>query len=169
LNLVESSRQLGALRAVELECFRRLGGRAARLEPASCARWAASASLAHAWRASLIEELLPVSAGLPPPEELTVLPTGTLGDELARALPEIESVPAPGVGRRDDGWQLVTELAGRLYPRLVEEYTRRLEKCSPAADGAVARTMRRAVADLESVRADGVALVSPRGQTDRTV
>src|SRR5208283_85984 len=50
LNLNESSSRLGALRAVELECFRLLGERAPQLEPPGCARWAASAALAHAWR-----------------------------------------------------------------------------------------------------------------------
>ena len=93
MNLLDSSRRLGELRAVELACFRRLGERAPRLTPASCARWASAAARAHAWRASLLESLLPVSKGLPGWEELTVVGDGPLGDELARTLPESAGAP----------------------------------------------------------------------------
>ncbi|MGO9332991.1 MAG: hypothetical protein ACLQCU_02855 [Acidimicrobiales bacterium] len=167
MNLLDSSRHLGGLRAVELTCFRRLGERAPRLVPASCARWAASASLAHAWRASLLEVLLPVSAGLPGLEELTILPEGTLGDELARALPDRGQAlaergrvrdPRDRDSREYDGLSLIADLSGRLYPLLLAEYARRLELCSPAADGAVVRAMGRAMADLEVVRAEGAVL-----------
>jgi hypothetical protein len=167
LKLLETSRHIGALRAVELTCFRRLGERAPELVPASCARWAASASLAHAWRASLLEALLPVSRGLPGLAELTVLPEGLLGECLARALPEpdnVSSVPAAPSGSRDsppdNGLKLVFELTGRLYPLLLAEYALRLELCTPAADRPVVRTIGRAVADLEVVRAEGAALCS---------
>ena len=165
MNLHESSRRLGSLRAVELACFRALGGRAPGLEPPSCARWAASASRAHAWRASILEELLPVSPGLPGLDELTALPGGLLGEELARCLPdrvETGAAPAPGAGGLgrppDDGRRLLGDLCGGLYPHLMAEYVRHLEKCTLAADGAVVRTIGRAVADLETIRAEGTAL-----------
>lgn len=166
MNLLDSSRRIGALRAVELACFRRLGERAPWLAPASCAGWAASASRAHAWRASLLEELLPVSVGLPGPEELTVLPVGALGDELARALPDRgHAGPDPGPGAQsgdlpqDDGLLLVADVSGRLYPCLLGEYARLLDLCAPAADGPLVRTVGRAVADLEVVRAQGAKLL----------
>jgi hypothetical protein len=170
LNLLDTSRKLGALRAVELTCFRRLGERAPGLVPASCARWAASASLAHAWRASLLESLLPVSTGLPGLEELTVLPENHLGDELARALPERDdgscsagTAPGSRDSPPDTGLQLVADVTGGLYPLLLAEYALRLELCTQAADGAVVRTIGRAVADLEVVRAEGSALCSRAG------
>jgi hypothetical protein len=159
LNLLESAQRLGALRAVELACFRRLGERSAWLEPAGCARWAGSASRAHSWRASLIEELLPVSVGLPSFEELTVIPGGALGDELGRILPEIGLDSGPAT-TAEDGRELVVAMALGLYPRLVGEYTSLLQLCTPACDGAVARIMTRALGDLETVRAEGVELSS---------
>jgi hypothetical protein len=167
LNLVESSTSLGALRAVELCLFHRLGERASLLEPVGCVSWAASASRAHAWRAALIEELLPVSVGLPPIAELTVLPEGELVDELSRVLPEREAasdgpVVAEGTGNvrngdRDGRW-LVGELVGPIYQLLLAQYYRQLEACEPASDGAVVRNLQRAVADLEVVRASGATL-----------
>ncbi len=161
MNLLDSARHLGGLRAVELACFRRLGEQAPRLVAPAYARWAASASLAHAWRASLLEDLLPVSPRLPSLEELTVLPAGPLGDALSQALPEPDEAWAasPGDSPGDDGWRLLARLSGRFYPLLLADYRHRLAICSPAADGALVRTIGRAVADLETVRAEGDALV----------
>jgi len=108
-----------------------------------------------------------VSAGLPGLEELTILPEGTLGDELARALPDRGQAlaergrvrdPRDRDSREYDGLSLIADLSGRLYPLLLAEYARRLELCSPAADGAVVRAMGRAMADLEVVRAEGAVL-----------
>ena len=164
MNIIESAGHLGSLRAVELACFARLGERAPELSPASCARWAASASRAHAWRAALLEDLLPVSAGLPGAAELTVLPESPLGEELARSLPVPGRDPgAPRSAERDsrpdNGLELVSGIVSRLYPLVLGEYALGLERCTPAADGAVARGIRRAVADLEAVRAEGAALL----------
>jgi len=158
-----------------LACFARLGERAPRLTAPDCARWAASSSLAHGWRASLLEGLLPVSVGLPSLKDLTVLPDDALGDELARVLP-VRLLPAPVPpdlapghdrgpspgnrdSRTDDDIRLIADLTGQLYPVLLAAYRRRLELSSPASDGAVTRVLGRAVADLEVVRAEGAALV----------
>jgi hypothetical protein len=174
LKLLDSARCLGGLRAVELACFARLGERAPHLAAPDCARWAASSSLAHGWRASLLEGLLPVSVGLPSPQDLTVLPDDTLGKELARVLPAqvlpAQVLPASDQGLSprdrvsptDDGLRLIADLSGQLYPVLLAAYLRRLEDSSPAADGAVARVLGRAVADLEVVRAEGTALIGSR-------
>ena len=121
LNIFESARQLGALRAVELACFARLGERAPELSPAGCARWAASASRAHAWRAGLLEDLLPVSVGLPGPAELTVVPEGALADG-PRAVParrpgSARAASAAGRdSRTDNGSGLVRGLVGGPVP-----------------------------------------------------
>lgn len=177
MNLLDSSRRLGELRAVELACFRRLGERAPRLTPASCARWASAAARAHAWRASLLESLLPVSKGLPGWEELTVVGDGPLGDELARTLPESAGAPRvfPAGGGSSDtrpdsalafsdaGLELVADLVGRLYPLLLDGYGSHLGACTEAADGAVMRMLGRAVADLEVVRAEGSVLCQRAG------
>jgi len=161
LKLLDSARYLGGLRAVELACFHRLGERAPRLAEAACARWAASASLAHAWRASAVESLLPVSVGLPGLAELTVIPEGQLAEELDRALPELALEPhsrsRDSLG--DDARLLVAGLCGRLYPLVRSEYSRRLELASLAADGPVIRVIGRVVADLEAVRSEGSSLL----------
>jgi hypothetical protein len=170
LNFHESSRQLGSIRAVELALFRILGERAPHLVPAGCAVWAAWASRAHAWRASLLEELLPISVGLAGLDELTVLPGGAIGDELARSLSKSSDGAAAGAlpgdesrdRRADSGPPLVEDVSGRLYPLLIDEYARYLDKCEPAADGAAMRAVGRALADLEAVRAAGAALCAPR-------
>ena len=106
-----------------------------------------------------------MSPGLPGLDELTALPGGLLGEELARCLPdrvETGAAPAPGAGGLgrppDDGRRLLGDLCGGLYPHLMAEYVRHLEKCTLAADGAVVRTIGRAVADLETIRAEGTAL-----------
>ncbi len=165
MKLLESARCLGGLRAVELTCFARLGERAPQLASPGCARWAASASLAHAWRASLLEDLLPVSIGLPDLEDLTVLPAGALAEELARVLPLVDARPLPPSRdtRTDDGRALIADLSHRLYPFLLEAYNDRMELASPSADGAVVRNLSRAVADLEIVRNEGAVLAGGRG------
>ena len=105
-----------------------------------------------------------MSAGLPGLEELTILPDGTPGDELARALPDPDQAPAERGrvrgsrardGLADDGPSLMADLSGGLYPLLLAEYARRLEGCSPAADGAVVRAIGRAMADLVLVQEEG--------------
>ena len=165
MKLLEGASYLGALRAVELACFERLAKRAPLLEPASCAAWAASAAQAHAWRAGLLEVLLPVSPGLPSPEELTVLPGGALFAELAGALPDLEDRAGPrdGDSPQDTGPALVVGLVGRLYPALLDEYARRRNDCAQAGDGAIGRAIARAFADLELVRSEGAVLCADKG------
>ena len=167
MNLLESAEALGALRGVELACFARLGERARRVAIPSCALWAASASRAHAWRASLLEGLLPVSAGLPGLAELTVVPDGPLGVALARALPVGASAPVGREGPDEDGPSLIADLTAHLYPLLLTGYLRRLEAATPAADGPVVRILGRAVADLEVVQAEAALLLSRAAQAPR--
>jgi hypothetical protein len=72
LSLLESAGALGSLRWLEIEGHARLGALAAgaSVSPRT-AVWASGASLAHAWRATQLRELLPVSAGLPGVDEST--------------------------------------------------------------------------------------------------
>jgi len=120
--------------------------------------------MAHAWRASLVEGLLPVSVGLPGLAELTVIPQGPLAEELARALPDpaFDPLPRSRDSRGDDGRSVVVGLCDRLYPLLLSEYSLRLELASPAADGPVIRVIGRVIADLEAVRSDGTSLFEDR-------
>ncbi|HLI45040.1 MAG TPA: hypothetical protein VKU92_11320 [Acidimicrobiales bacterium] len=85
LSLLESARALGSLRWLELEGHARLGALAAGGSlPPRTAVWASGASLAHAWRAEQLRELLPVSAGLPGVDESTR--ASASGGALARDL-----------------------------------------------------------------------------------
>jgi hypothetical protein len=59
----------------------------------------------------------------------------------------------------DNGLQVLSGVVTRLYPLLLGEYALHLELATPAADGAVSRVIRRAVADLEAVTAEGTALL----------
>ena len=99
----------------------------------------------------MLEGLLPVSAGLPGLSELTVCREGELVELLERVMPvRVGTDPL-------DGREIAGEVLGELYPRLLREYAGVLERCEPASDGAVARSVRRAMADLEVIRAEGLA------------
>jgi hypothetical protein len=112
-----------------------------------------------------------VSVGLPSLDGVTILPEGPLGAELALALPALGgavrvsgdaglSGEAPSGDARlpGDARPFVAEISSRLYRQLLAGYAHRLEVSSPAADGAVVRTLGRAMADLEAVRAEGLAI-----------
>ena len=129
LSLAESADLLGRYRFVELECFAQLGERAARCERPEVARYLSGAARAHAWRAGLLEALLPVSVGLPAAAELTVSPHPALGS----ALQEL-------VAAEDDS--LVEGLLTVLYPAMLAAYRAHLERCSPFSDPPVRRTLR---------------------------
>jgi len=167
LNLHDSAVQLGGLRAIELASFERLGARAVRDGDDAEARWCASASLAHAWRAGLLEDLLPVSAGLPSADDLTVLPAGPLAEALDRALPAVppgaddtaDRVLQAGGSQPDGGCALVADLVEGLYPALSAVYEHRIATAGAAADGPLVRTLTRVSSDLREVTARGAMLV----------
>lgn len=160
MNLLESATELGRLRAAEIACFECLGALAPRLRPAPFALFAASASRAHAWRAALVEELLPVSDGLPSAAELTV--AGGLLSEGLGLLAGMGRDPSASGGPTADGARVVSLVLERLYPELVAAYGSLLARCRPVSDGAVARNLRRALSDLEAVSGEGAALFATR-------
>jgi hypothetical protein len=126
---------LGGLRAVELSCFERLGQMACGApgnvdggaDDAAASVWASQASLGHAWRASQLEELLPVSVGLPSVAECTRMP-GPLTEEFVGTL--------------------ARAVAPSWYRTLAQAYERRLAKLHPSADRYVARVLERLVEDV---------------------
>lgn len=125
LEMLEVGEVIGRLRAAELSLFRWLGRLAPTLPAAHEAAWASAASLRAAWRATQLEPLLPVSAGLARPEEVAATAEPSGGDR-------------------------VLDEAGRRYGELAGAYRYRLERLSAAADGAVERCLRRVLGDLEA-------------------
>jgi hypothetical protein len=150
--LVDSAVELGGLRALELAGFERLGRSAPHAAPAAAARWLAGASLAHAWRAAAVAELLPVSVGLAHAAELTTWPGGPLG-ELATAVLS-HGAPDPG---DFDARDLVGCLVAELYPALEAAYVARLRVAEAAywSDRPVARALVRILADLGRTAGEG--------------
>ncbi len=168
MNLEDSVRQLGGWRAIELAAFARLGAWALHEPDDAAARWCASASLAHAWRAEQLAELLPVSVGLPSAEECTVRPPGPLSEALDRALPPAlepadgtrSAGPPGGDSPPDGGRELVERLVGGLYVLLGAAYAGRIEGARPASDGPVIRTITRVWFDLRELTEQGERLMS---------
>jgi hypothetical protein len=141
---------IGGLRDVEMALFCWLGRIAPTLTSAGEVAWASGASLRAAWRATQLEQLLPVSVGVAgaggeaaPPDT----PLGAAGEALG---------PAPAAS----GSSTVLRLASAWYEALLQAYSFRLERLSTAADGPLERVLQRLVADLEAeqkvVRAFGL-------------
>jgi hypothetical protein len=155
LSLLESAQVLGRMRYVELAAFERLGHRAHATTIAPLATFLSGASLAHGWRACLLEDHLPVSAGLPGAAELTVSPSAGIDAALGLLGPaswEVQggpSEPPPGDA------ELLAALTDVLYPAMLAGYERRLALASPACDLALSRTLSRIISDLATVLEDG--------------
>lgn len=142
LSLLESADLLGRYRYVELAAFVALGERATHCSESSVASYLSGASLAHAWRARLLEERLPVSVGLPGAVASTRAPSLDLDAALATLV------------AGDDG-DVLDGLLGALYPAMVAGYVDRLAVASPAADPPIVRMLGRLLADLDAVRREG--------------
>ncbi len=143
LSLLESADFLGRCRYVELQAFSLLGRRAAGCGDPAVAGYAAGASLAHGWRARQLEELLPVSTGLPRAAELTRSPCASTDEALELA-----------AGGGEDA-ELLDAFLGAIYPSMAAGYAGRLAAASPAADPPVVRALQRVLADLDGVRREG--------------
>lgn len=128
---------LGKERYVELALFKALGERALGVTEPDAMLMLASVARSHAWRARVIEELLPVSLGLPGVEEATRSPGASI-DEV------IGLVCAEG-----DGAEILDVLGRVLYPEMLSAYRSHLVTCSPAADLPVTVALRRVIGDLE--------------------
>lgn len=157
LSLLESADLLGRMRYVELELFERLGRRARQVDSAPVAVWLSGASLAHAFRAGLLEDHLPVSATLPGPDELTVSPGPGLDAALALLDPDPpqDADPDPEKGAGPADAELAEAVVGVLYPAMLAGYARRLALASPVADPPLARTLGRLLHDLRAVAEAG--------------
>lgn len=142
LTLHESADLLGRYRYVELAAFSVLGRRATSCAVPDAATYLSGASLAHAWRARLVEERLPVSAGLPGVAECTRSPSTQLDGAL-------ELLVDAGDAEVIDG------LLGALYPAMAAAYLERLSIVSSASDPPIARLLGRLLADLDALRRDG--------------
>ncbi|MGH9170775.1 MAG: hypothetical protein ACRD0Z_07880 [Acidimicrobiales bacterium] len=126
---------VGSLVYVERRLFEQLGAVAGRLR-AGWAGWASSASLRAAWRAEQLAALLPVSVGLPAPDDLVKPRQAGLVEGLA----DLVSPPATGP---DLGRNVLY-----LYDELLAAYARELKNSSPVADEPYAIVLRRVMADL---------------------
>ncbi len=161
LSLHDSVAHVGGCRHVELACFA-IAGRAAPRVGAPFAGFLSGASLAHAWRAAQLAELLPVSVGLPEATAVTKSP-GVLANE---AMALLEGAAGHDGDIADDGRALTAGLVRALYPAMADGYRARFARCDPAPDAALARTLQRLLADLESVAENGLALLVDAGDAD---
>ncbi len=144
LTLHESAARLGHYRYVELQLFESLGRRVTTASP-SAASFFSGASMAHGWRASLIERRLPVSVGLPTPEVLTV--------PHSDALSEVFDAVTGGSDA-----EVLDGLLGSLYPAMAAGYADHLAICSPASDPPIARLLGRLASDLDGLRREAATL-----------
>jgi hypothetical protein len=144
--LLESADLTGRARYVELALFAALGAQVTRAEDPAVAVYLAGAARAHGFRARLLEELLPVSLGLPGVEESTRSPHPALDGAVAALI-------ADGPDRA-----LVATLVGLVYPLMLAAYDARREAAAPAADAPLLRTFRRLRDDLEATRHEGIGL-----------
>lgn len=139
LLLIESAVALGGLFWVELEAFGLLGRLSSSGSlPAVEAMKAAGAARGHAWRAAQLEELLPVSSGLPGHDELAVSP----GAAASRWVGSLAGLFAPEQEPRRLQW----------YRELGAAYKRRLVHASPASDAATVRVLGRLLSDIEAAQ-----------------
>ncbi|MGO8875747.1 MAG: hypothetical protein ACLQNG_08285 [Acidimicrobiales bacterium] len=154
LQMIDTARVVGALRAVELVLFAWLGRLAPTAGTPEEVVWASSASLQAAWRAGELQQLLPVSPGLEP-----------VGDALApssRAAARLRELNAAEQVERPER---VPEVAAAWYRALAASYRFRLERLSPAADGPLGRVFCRVEADLQAEEEAVRRLPKPPGRS----
>jgi hypothetical protein len=131
----------------EITLFHALGKRAGAASAVGVMVVLAGAAEGHAWRAKVLEELLPVSLGLPGVEDAT-----------RSAGPEFDEAVARLVGESDDV-ALAEAVAKVLYPAMLGAYRAHLVGCSEIADPPVMLALRRVIADLESQSDEFYAMV----------
>ncbi|MGH9298051.1 MAG: hypothetical protein ACRDZP_08770 [Acidimicrobiales bacterium] len=146
LSLVELARVLGGLRWLELQGFERWGRLAIEPWDKAVAGWASGASLAHAWRASQLEALLPVSVGLPSASQSTCPHSPELEETAAETLPGDPVGPAPDGGKAE---RTTPADPLRLLGLLASAYRVRLAHPHQSADKPVLRVLSRLVSDVE--------------------
>lgn len=137
-SILDSARILGCERYVELACFGALGARALRSSDSSVLVALAGAARSHAWRAKELEDLLPVSLGLPGVEESTRSP----GENIDAAILLL--------AEESDETAVVGALVRVLYPAMLVSYRRHLISCAAAADRYVGSVLGRVISELEA-------------------
>jgi hypothetical protein len=154
--IVETADLVGRERYAELALFRALGERTLRASEAAVMVVLSGAAEGHAWRAKVLEELLPVSLGLPGVEQATHSPG-----------PEFDAGVARLTGEANDV-SLAEALAGIFYPAMLAADRAHLVSCSAISEAPVVLALRRVIADLEAQSDELYALVGsdegpPRG------
>jgi hypothetical protein len=134
----QSADLVGREHYAELTLFGALGDRVLRATEPGVMVVLAGAAQGHAWRAKVLEELLPVSLGLAGVEEAT-----------RSAGPEFDSTVARLTSESDDV-SLAEALAKVLYPAMLRAYRAHLVGCSEISEPPVMLALRRVIADLES-------------------
>jgi hypothetical protein len=154
--ITETADLIGRERYAELTLFQALGERVLRgTEPAFMVGLSGAAQ-GHAWRVKLLEELLPVSLGLPGVEQATTSPG-----------PEFDAAVAHLTGEPDD-FALGEALTKTLYPAMLGAYRTHRDSCDAVSEAPVRLALRRLIADLEVQSEELEALVGsdegpPRG------
>lgn len=134
----ESARRLGHYRWIEMRLFELLGRWVAETPEVDVKLRFAASSRHHGWHAELLAERLPEVRDLSPDRQ-TVAPN----DELADVVLALDALA---------GDDLTTSRLVAVYrvvvPHLVAAYSWHIDRCGPAADAAVRRTLGFLVADL---------------------
>jgi hypothetical protein len=136
--IAETADLVGRERYTEITLFGALGARACAAVAPGVMVVLAGAAQGHAWRAKVLEELLPVSLGLPGVDEAT----RSAGPEFDEAVARLTS--------EGDDVTLAEAVAKVLYPAMLGAYRAHLIGCSEIADPPVMLALRRVIADLES-------------------
>ncbi len=155
LSLADTADLVGRSRHVELSFFARLGERAPRCDGAAAVVYLAGASRAHGFRAGLLEELLPVADGLGPAAVLS----GSPGEGFEELL---DVLAGPG-----EDAEILDALVRVAYPAMAAAYAEHLAAAGPPSGTEVRRTLRRVLADLEAVAAEGRELAPGAGRSAR--
>ena len=134
----ETADLVGRERYAEIKLFHALGERVRAAGVPAVMVALAGAAQGHAWRARVLEELLPVSLGLPGVDDST----RSAGPEFDEAVSRLTS--------ENDDVALAEALAKVLYPAMIGAYRGHLVGCSEIADPPVMLALRRVIADLES-------------------
>jgi hypothetical protein len=134
----ETADLVGRERYAEITLFRALGERVRTVSVPGVMVVLAGAAQGHAWRAKVLEELLPVSLGLPGVDDAT----RSAGPEFDEAVARLT--------REGDDVTLAEAVAKVLYPAMLGGYRAHLVGCSEVADPPVTLALRRVIADLES-------------------
>ena len=137
-SILDSAQLIGHERYVEISCFRALGVRALGASDPSVLVALAAAARGHAWRARELEDLLPVSLGLPDVDGSTRPP----GEKMDDAISLLAAEP--------DDAEVARALARVLYPAMLASYRAHLVSGSDAADRHLSTVLRRVISDLEA-------------------